>query len=456
MAFGLRNILIFAVMLSSAPTVVFAQIPEGNSLLDTINKDDLGNVSDDFQDLFFQALTQKAIENYDRAAQLLEQSLAAGKDLPVIHYELGTNYKHLEDYEQAEKHLLLALKGRPDDRYIVQDLLTVYYENHAYEKGIELAKKWRATESDFTKNLAEFYFFNHDYIQALRTLDQWEETKGFSQESQSFRNKIVTEARDKSKVRDYLILKKTEQPENIQNYVDLILLYQDQRQEEKAFEVAKELKEREPGAVQAGIGLYPTYLINGKDDQAVTLMKEIIRAETISNDLKVKTINDFRKLVDKKPQFEGDLLEALGEEIAEGKRSNRQLAEHYQGKDDTKSMAYYERALAENPNDYSLIRQVLTLRITGKKYGEALDLAEKSLAIYPTQAVLYLFKGEVENKLGKYKDAEESLLSGIDFVIDDPEMRANFYLQLSETYKGMGKKEAADDYYKKATNLNKN
>ena len=40
---------------------------EKNQLQEVTMEDDLGNVSDEFQEHFFEALKQKAIENYDKA-----------------------------------------------------------------------------------------------------------------------------------------------------------------------------------------------------------------------------------------------------------------------------------------------------------------------------------------------------------------------------------------------------
>src|SRR5699024_2742868 len=125
-----------------------------------INKDDLGDVDDEFQDLFFEALAQRGIENYDRAIEILQESLEKTSDKPVIHYELGANYKSLKEYEEAESHFLKVLKERKDDENTVKELLEVYYENQDYEKGITLSKKWTPTHTAFNKNLAEFYFFN--------------------------------------------------------------------------------------------------------------------------------------------------------------------------------------------------------------------------------------------------------------------------------------------------------
>ena len=48
--------------------------------------DDLGNVEDEFQEHFFEALKQKGIENYDRAVEALHKCLNLDSKKPVIYF----------------------------------------------------------------------------------------------------------------------------------------------------------------------------------------------------------------------------------------------------------------------------------------------------------------------------------------------------------------------------------
>ena len=54
--------------------------------------DDLGNVDDKFQELFYEALKQKGIENYDRSVEALLKCIEIDNDVPVLYFELGKNY----------------------------------------------------------------------------------------------------------------------------------------------------------------------------------------------------------------------------------------------------------------------------------------------------------------------------------------------------------------------------
>ncbi|NJW54991.1 hypothetical protein HC175_18945, partial [Salinimicrobium sp. CDJ15-91] len=61
---------------------VNAQVPEKPVV--EMAQDDLGNVTDAFQEHFFEGLKQKAIENYDKAIDALVQALALKPDEPVV------------------------------------------------------------------------------------------------------------------------------------------------------------------------------------------------------------------------------------------------------------------------------------------------------------------------------------------------------------------------------------
>ena len=61
---------------------------EDNALQD-VNVDDLGNVSDEFQEQFFEALKQKGIENYDLAINALDKCIKLRPEEAILYFEKG-------------------------------------------------------------------------------------------------------------------------------------------------------------------------------------------------------------------------------------------------------------------------------------------------------------------------------------------------------------------------------
>ncbi|NNM22371.1 MAG: hypothetical protein HKO54_02360 [Flavobacteriaceae bacterium] len=93
------------------------------------------------------------------------------------------------------------------------------------------------------------------------------------------------------------------------------------------------------------------------------------------------------------------------------------------------------------------------LQIDLQKYAEAVSLSENALGTFPAQALLYLLNGVANNELSQWDAAIESLEMGVDFVLEDPKMEKDYYLQLQIAYGNKGNSKKADEFGKKAAQL---
>ena len=69
-----------------------------------------------------------------------------------------------------------------------------------------------------------------------------------------------------------------------------------------------------------------------------------------------------------------------------------------------------------------------------------LSYSNKGLELFPAQAFVYLMNAKALNSQRKYNEAIDKLQNGIDFVIDDTSLEADFYNELAVGYDGLGKK----------------
>ncbi len=94
--------------------------PQVNYAQDDLNKkpnDDLGNFEDEFQELFYEALKQKGIENYDRSVDALLKCIELDNSVPVLYFELGKNHLKLKNFGAAEDALKKAVSLDPDNEW---------------------------------------------------------------------------------------------------------------------------------------------------------------------------------------------------------------------------------------------------------------------------------------------------------------------------------------------------
>jgi hypothetical protein len=57
------------------------------------------------------------------------------------------------------------------------------------------------------------------------------------------------------------------------------------------------------------------------------------------------------------------------------------------------------------------------------------------------------------NQQKKFKKAKDLLETGADYVVDDKQLEANFYIQLGEAYNGLGDQKKKEAYFIKAEKL---
>jgi len=88
-------------------------------------------------------------------------------------------------------------------------------------------------------------------------------------------------------------------------------------------------------------------------------------------------------------------------------------------------------------------------------YEQLLKDASSALELYPVQAQLYLSKGIALNKLEKFNLAVETLMIGVDFVIENPKMESKFYNQLALSYEKLNQTSQAKKFAQKSLKLKK-
>ncbi|WP_298901057.1 tetratricopeptide repeat protein [uncultured Psychroserpens sp.] len=417
--------------------------------------DDLGNVEDKFQEYFFEALKQKGIENYQKSADALLKCIELKDSDPVLYFELGKNYKALKNFGAAEDALKKAVSKSPDNEWFLDELYDVYIQQNEMNKALKTVKQLVRFHPDYKQDLASLYIRVKKYKDALKLLDEMDEQLGYSQDRDYLRNQIYNiTGNDEDRIEN-LEERVKSNPEDESNYLRLIFRYSETGETKKAFDAAKRLQNINPESQLVHLALYKFYLDEGDTTSAINSIKVVLTSPDIKADAKTKVLNDFVKFVGQNPEYESDLVE-ITTLVSEDKsvKTLLELGAYYlKSNDKEKALGYYLEALKQEPNDFKIIRDVLLLQVDLNKNAEAAKKSMEALDIFPAQPVLYLINGVANNKINKPEKAIESLEMGIDYVVENPKMEADFYKQLSEAYKQINNITQSETFAKKAAAL---
>ncbi|MAN58920.1 MAG: hypothetical protein CMC08_03695 [Flavobacteriaceae bacterium] len=422
--------------------------------------DDLGNVTDAFQEHFFEALKQRAIENYELALTALSQAEGATKGDThldaVISFERGKNLMALERYEGAEQSFMEVRKIEGDRMDVLEALYDLYYLEQDFEAAIPLVQKLMQQDEDYKEDLANLYSRTGRYDKALQVLDELDQTWGES----DYRNALRTQIYRQTGNTEEEIVKLEEKIEGSakseRDYLNLIYLYSEQGNPEKAFATAKELLAAKPRSQLVHVALYKFYLEEGSYAEAVQSMKTVFESSEVEAVQKYKVLADFIEFVNANPSYESELEKAIPLFLeASGGKVYQQLGEYYLSKENREvALRFYELGTAKDPDNFDLIKNTLLLQIDERQYVAAAKLSEEALAVFPAQPLLYLLRGVALTQSGKPETAVAILEMGVDFLLDDLKMERDFYLQLSAAHSLLGNTQKAQSYTDKANKLN--
>ena len=398
--------------------------------------DDLGNVEDEYQELFYEAMKQSAIENYQRAADDLQKCIDIDDSDPTLYYELGKNYNKLKNFGAAEDALKKAVSKDPDNEWFLNELYDVYLQQNDMDRAIKTVKQLVKYHPDYKQDLAALYIKTNEYKDALELLDELDKELGYSKDRDYLRNQIYDiTGRDKDRIENLEDRLKKE-PDNETNYLNLIYRYSELGKKDKAFNTAKQLLEVKPNSQLAHLALYKFYLDDNETDKAIQSMMIVLTSSDINPDAKAKVLNDFVNFVSTHPQYESDLLEATAM-VSKDKspKTLLEMAQYYlKTGDKTKALSSYEELLKQDPNNFDVIKDMLLLQLDLEDNKEAANKSAQALELFPAQPIFYLINGVANNKLKQPKKAIESLETGLDYIIDDVKMEIDFYKQLSLAY----------------------
>lgn len=443
----------FIILLITLLFSPLAEAQEPNPLQD-VNVDDLEDVTDDFQESFFEALKQKGIENYDRAIAALDKCIALRPQEPILYFEKGKNEAALGNVQEAENNYLKALQLKPNQRDIMESLYEVYYARQDFDKAIDLVKDLVKFDIRYKEDLARIYVRKGAFEKALSVLDDLDENLG----KDAYRNQIRQQALALSggDVKERVLLKEIDaDPKNEQNYLNLIYVYSEQGNTDKAYAIAQRLLKINPKADTVHLALYKFHLENGDVQQAFNSLEKVMKSNRVEPKAKHSVLNDFLIYVDRNPEYQPELEQAIALFSSEEQTDvNEELGAYYlKNKDTAKALSYYEAAYKKDVSDINVLRNLIMLQLQASQFDKAAALSEEALMLYPAQALFYLVYGVAQNGLGNTKEAADYLEMGLDYIIDNPKMQADFYSELARAYDKLGNAAKAADYRKRLTNL---
>ena len=412
--------------------------------------------ADQFQELFYESLLQKGIENYDKAIAALDKANSLKPNDAAVYYELGKNYLALKEYKSAYNYFENATKIDPKNKWFWIGMYDVSYETKNFTQGITVINKLIDFDPKYKEDLTSLYMGTNQYEKALELIQELNETVGKTDRRELYKSQILSEGKFQNNEISNLEGLIVKNPQGEANYISLIFLYSKNNEETKAFETVKKLEKAIPNSEWAQVSLFKNYLDANDAPKAIKAMNIVLASAKIDSKIKHRILNEFLIFTDKNPQFSADLEKAVG--YFENDTSvdvAKEIGKFFQVKKQwEKAILYYEKSINNGVGDVVETNLLLLQAHTELKQFDA--VAKKAMTLietFPTQPQFYYYAGLANNQLQQFKKAKDFLEMGMDYVVENKELEINFNIQLGEAYNGLGDFKKKDLFFAKANQL---
>ncbi|WP_029271400.1 lipopolysaccharide assembly protein LapB [Flavobacterium sp. KJJ] len=434
----------------------FAFIGNSASVFAQTEPEDIAMATDEYQDSFYESLKQKGIENYDKAIVSLEKCIKLKPNDAVAYFELGKNYLSLKEYQNAQSAFEKATQLNPKNKWYWLGIYDVSYETKNYPLAIETIQKIIPFDEEYKDDLISLYMITNQYDKALLTINEMNDKFGKSEDRERYKTQILSQGKYQNAEASDLIEQIKKNPKEESNYVNLIFLYSKSEETDKALDVAKQLAKEIPNSEWGQVSLFKGYLDANQADKAIKSMNVILSSSKIDSKIKHRTLNEFLIYVNKNPQYAPDLEKAIAyfdndKEVDVAK----EIGKFYHSKGQFENaIKYYEKDLKANSDtDRETNLLLLEAYTQAKQFEPMTKRAMNMIEVYPSQPQFYYYAGLGSNQLKQFKNAKTVLEMGLDYVVDDKKLEANFNIQLGEAYNGLGDAKKKEEYFLKANEL---
>ena len=415
------------------------------------------------KELLIKGATEKVLGNNEDALIIFEKIISIEEKTAVAHFELSELYEQKRDATQSVTHAKKAVEYAPNNEWYLGHLASAYKKTNqlvlAEETYIKLNDKFPGN-SAYLFSLAEVYLYQGKLQESLPLYDAIEEQMGISEELILHKNKIYLELNQIDSAISEMHKLIEVNPREVRYYGILAEIYENTGNNEKALENYSKILDIDPENGYVHLSLYEFYKYRDQKDKADQELKLAFQSNRIPAVNKIEILSEFFINSERNEELKKDAYKLLDIVIETHPEESKGYAIYvdYLDRDNKteEAIIMLQKAVELDPASFNLTYQFMMLLTINQKYELLASESKKAMELFPTQSTFYYFNGVANIQNKNYTLAIESLELGKDLVIENPELKGEFYQYLGDANHAAKNDKQSDFNYDQALEINPN
>lgn len=412
------------------------------------------------QQIYFEALRKKTIEDQKGATELFAQVIKLDGRNDAAMYELSNMRKLQNNQLDAQQLLEKAVALKPDNEWYWISLADSYEKTNNITKlqpVFDQLLRLNPNKPEHYFNKASALFIEQKYDAALEIYGKLEQLTGLNDELVANRQKIYLKQGNIDKAAAELEQLLVANPEQVRYYLMLGEIYNSNNLTDKALKVLQRGEKVKPDDGMLHLALADTYRTKKDFEASYKQLELAFAAPSLDIDQKVRIILGYiPKFPD--PNAKASALELS--RIATNVHPNDAKAQAIfgdmlaQNNKLKEAKEAYRKSVQLNSEIYIVHEQLVRLDLGDNLLDEAIKDGENALSLFPNQAwmnylvgVAYLQKKNAAKSLSYLKNA-------VALELEDKDLSAQSYSALGDCYHELKDNPKSDAAYDKSLTYN--
>ncbi len=408
-------------------------------------------------DAFHKGMQLKVQGRVDEAILEFEKCLRIRQDDDAVYYALSKLELERGNAVKSSEYILEANKIDPENTWYIEELAYMYFETEQYPKAVESFRRLTEIEPrniDWMYGYSEALIRNGQNNEAIQVFKEMEAQVGKHPHFVLQRYNILMQTGKVAEAEKELLQAKTDFPKDPSIIGTLVDHYFRLNETAKAEKFLEELVVADPTNGRAHLALADIYQRRSEMDKVYKELGLAIEAPDLDIDTKMSILISIQEQSINVPTEMMPIVEGFVAQYPESAKAHSIQGDYFlQSGKELQALASYKRAVAIDNSLYPIWNQVLVLEYQEQQFEELYVDSKSCLELFPSIASVYLLNGISANKIKKFEAAISTLSVGMEVVVNDPSLKAEFLGQLGEAYFGLQDFDKAIDQYKKALKL---
>jgi len=413
--------------------------------------------------MFFNANKERMIGNYQLSAGLFLQCIELDPTQPTAYYELANIFDLTNQNKEAIIYAQKAVSLNGENywyRFLYAHLLQKSNNIDEAVKQYQILSQKNPHNIDLLYNLAGTQLYSGKYEEALKTYNKLEAEVGISEEISLQKQKIYIKLNNIEKAAEELTKLSNHFPEETKYQGYLADMYLVNNMPDKAFEIYKQILEKDPNDPYSHLALYEYYKNKGEKEKASQEIKQVFENKEFNIDTKMQILLTYYAESESKTEIKQDaydLSKLLIQAHPDDAKAYTIYADFlYRDKKMDGAKENYLKAIELDSSRFALWSQVMFIESEMQDFDGMLIHSKMALELFPNQPLFYFFYGASNIQKKNYQEAIDYLVIGKDFVVSNPPLLAQFYANLGDSYYRIKDYKNSDKYYEKALEIEPN